>query len=86
MMRLYVAHLPEFEPILAVAATREDCAVVRLSDAYSRVDCTGELHLTRRELGMKPAIWFSMLCGGLDGEVREYSWDVVRIGPTNLPA
>lgn len=85
MPRLYVVDVPEFRPVVE-AAQRNDA--YRVSDArkgYWLIESEGEISFNRREMGLKPALWYGIFTGGLDGEIIEWGRETVRIIGTNRP-
>ena len=46
---------------------------------YTRIQTSGELEFKRKELGLKPAVWYGALTGGVVGRVVEFSRDTLRI-------
>ncbi|WP_369796451.1 hypothetical protein [Cupriavidus sp. amp6] len=39
------------------------------------------LEFGRRALGLKPAVWYGLFTGGLDGKIERFDRDIVRIVP-----
>jgi hypothetical protein len=43
------------------------------------VEAPTEIVLNRREMQMKPAIWYGLFTGGLNGEIAEFGREQVRV-------
>ena len=85
MPRLYVVDVPEFRPLVEAALKRPDWKVTPARKGYILIEASGALEFSRREMQMKPALWYGMFTGGLDGEIAEWDRDTVRIIGTNKP-
>jgi hypothetical protein len=80
-MTIYVVDVPEFQALLDDARRRRDCRVRRLDSTYVAIESEQPLEFSRRALGMKPAIWYGLFTGGLDGTIERFDRDVVRVVP-----
>ncbi len=78
MAVLYVVDVPEFQPLVAYAEAVD--LVVSKHGAYYKIEAEEELVILRASTGMDAAIWFGGLVGGYEGEVLEFTEDVLRIG------
>jgi hypothetical protein len=85
MVILYVLDVPEFRPIVDAARERENCKVSKSNKGYYRIESPNEIVLNRREMKMKPAVWYGLFTGGLNGEIVEFGRDEVRVIGTNRP-
>ncbi|WP_372603805.1 hypothetical protein [Actibacterium sp.] len=85
MPRLYVVDVPEFRSIVEVAAARADYHVHPARKGYWLIETSGALEFNRRDLKLKPALWYGMFTGGMDGEIAHWDRDDVRIIGTNKP-
>lgn len=81
MVSIYVLDVPEFAALVVDAKRRNDCRVARARDHYYRIDSDGPIEFSRRTLGLKPAVWYGLFTGGLDGVIERFDRDVVRIIP-----
>jgi len=79
MPRIYVPMLPEFDAVARIAATQPNVAVTPTALGYYIVESAEDLVFRRRELGFKPALWYSCFSGGIEGRIAEYGRDEVRI-------
>lgn len=85
MVVLYVLDVPEFLPVVEAARARADCRIAKSDKGYYRVEAPTEIILNRREMKMKPAVWYGLFTGGLNGEIAEFGRDEVRVIGTNKP-
>lgn len=80
MVAIYVLDVPEFRALVEEARRRGgDCRVRDLPGGYIKIEHPVELVFERRQLGVKPAVWYGLLTGGLDGYIAEFGRDVLRI-------
>lgn len=86
MPRLYVVDVPEFQPVVEAARTNAACKVSAARKGYWLIESEGEVSFNRKEMGLKPALWYGIFTGGLDGEIAEWGRETVRIIGTNRPA
>lgn len=77
--RIHVLDVPEFAGLVERARARPGVTVSAPREGYVTISAPGELTFDRRECGFKPAIWYSCLCGGLDGTIVEFGRDSLRI-------
>ncbi len=85
MVVLYVLDVPEFMPIVESARRWPGCRVTRSEVGYYRVESPNEIVLNRREMKMKPAVWYGLFTGGMNGEIAEFGREEVRVIGTNKP-
>jgi hypothetical protein len=85
MVVLYVLDVPEFRPIVEAAMARGNCNVSKSDKGYHRIESPNEIVLNRREMKMKPAVWYGLFTGGLNGEIAEFGRDEARVIGTNRP-
>ncbi|WP_324132427.1 hypothetical protein [Bosea sp. (in: a-proteobacteria)] len=85
MVVLYVVDVPEFLPIVVQARGMKNCQISKSKHGYYRIEVTGEITLSRKAMHMKPAIWYGLFTGGLNGEIAEFDRDIVRVIGTNKP-
>ncbi len=78
-MTIFIPDLPEYEPLRVGIASRDDCRVAGPRRGYWRVDASGELTLTRKGLGLTPALWYSCLSGGFLGRVTQFDRDTLSL-------
>ena len=76
---IFVPDVTEFAPVLAAARQVANCRVIAPVQGYWRIVAEKELHFNRKAVGLKPALWYSMLSGGYRGRITEYGRDDLRI-------
>ena len=79
-VRIYVPQLEEFAAIVQDAGKREECRVVRRG-AYDCIEADQPVEFRRKELALKPAVWYGLFTGGVQGHIREFDRDRVVIAP-----
>ena len=85
MVVLYVLDVPEFMPIVDAARRRPECRIEHSAKGYYRVESAAEIVLNRREMQTKPAVWYGLFTGGMNGEIAEFGREEVRVIGTNKP-
>jgi hypothetical protein len=76
---VFIPDVPEFLPVTRAAGTIPTCTVHPPRNGYWRIEGRSELRFQRKELGLGPALWNSMLSGGFCGHIVEYGRDILRI-------
>ncbi|MFX1675060.1 VOC family protein [Paraburkholderia sp. A2WS-5] len=79
-VRIYVPQLDEFAAIVKDAEKREGCRVVRRG-AYDCIETDQPIAFLRKELALKPAVWYGLFTGGVQGHISEFGRDRVVIAP-----
>lgn len=79
MPKIHVLDVPEFSGIVKNAREQEGVSVSELRKGYFTISSDEDLVFNRRACGFKPALWYTCLSGGLDGEIREYGRDTLRV-------
>ncbi len=85
MVVLYVLDVREFLPIVEFARTLSDCSVQEPRKGYYKIVSPGEIVLNRKAMKMKPAVWYGLFTGGMNGEIVEFGREEVRVVGTNKP-
>ena len=85
MVVLYVLDVPEFLPIVEAARQIPDCTISPPQRGYWRVASPTDIILNRKAMQMKPAVWYGLFTGGMNGEIAEFGRDEVRVIGTNKP-
>lgn len=85
MVVLYVLDVPEFVPIVETARKMPNCQISKPEKGYWKVVSPTEIILNRRDMKMKPAVWYGLFTGGMNGEIAEFGRDTVRVIGTNKP-
>lgn len=81
LVRIFVPDVPEFASLVTVARDRSECEVQELGNGHVLIESAGPVEFGRRELGLKPAVWYGLFTGGLRGDIEVFDRDRVRIGP-----
>jgi hypothetical protein len=85
MVELYVLNVNEFLPIVESARRMPECKISQSDKGYFKIVSPTEIILRRKEMKMKPAVWYGLFTGGLNGDIVEFGRDVVRMVGTNKP-
>lgn len=85
MVILYVLDVPEFKPIVDTAEAMGNCTITKSETGYFRIESPTEIVLNRRDMKMKPAVWYGLFTGGMNGEIAEFGREEVRVIGTNKP-
>ena len=85
MVVLYVLDVREFHPVVEHARSLEGCRVERPKKGYYKIISPTEIVLNRKAMKMKPAVWYGLFTGGMNGEIAEFGRDHVRVVGTNKP-
>jgi hypothetical protein len=86
MAAVYVLNVPEF---LGLAESVRNCQGISVTDSgrgYTIIEAQGELEFNRKATGFKPAVWYGVFTGGVEGRIVEFGRDVVRVADENSPA
>lgn len=79
-VRIFVARVDEFSPLVRAAEQHPGCEV-RAGKEYDVIEAANPIEFERKALGFKPALWYSMLSGGIHGRIERFDRDVLRIVP-----
>jgi hypothetical protein len=85
MVVVYVLDVAEFHEIVASAQRKPQYRVRRSDKGYYRIESDTDIVFNRKEMKMKPAVWYGLFTGGLNGEIAEFGRDEVRVIGTNKP-
>lgn len=83
MIRVYVLDVPEFRPLVDAARTMPQCRVREAEQDYFVIEADSEVTFSRKDTKLKPAVWYGIFTGGLDGEIAEFGRDTVRVIGSN---
>jgi hypothetical protein len=76
---IFVPALAEFSSVVDAARRTPGYHVSRPSPGYFLIESKDALEFNRKELGLKPAIWYGLFTGGLCGRIDTFDKDRVRI-------
>jgi catechol 2,3-dioxygenase-like lactoylglutathione lyase family enzyme len=76
---IFVPALAEFASVVDAAHRNPGYRVSQPSPGYYLIESEAVLEFNRRELGLKPAVWYGMFTGGLCGRIDTFDKDRVRI-------
>jgi len=82
-IRLFVPAVPEFAALAEAAKRRPACQVSAPLPEYQLIESNEPLEFARKELGLKPAVWYGLFTGGVKGRIEVFDRERVRIVPTN---
>ncbi len=80
-VRIYVLDVPEFASLVEAARTQQKCQVSRVGQDYWLIEAQEPVEFRRKELNLKPAVWYGLFTGGLQGRIECFDRDKVRIVP-----
>ena len=83
MIRVYVLDVPEFRPLVDTARDMPNCRVRDAEKDYFVIESDSEIVFNRKAMKMKPAVWYGIFTGGLEGEVADFGREEVRVIGTN---
>ena len=83
MVVLYVLDVPEFLAIVEAARKLPECTISKSEKGYYKIVSPIEIVLNRKAMNMKPAVWYGLFTGGLNGEIAEFGREQVRVIGTN---
>jgi hypothetical protein len=81
-IHIFVPDVPEFRGLVDAAERNPACRVTAPLSNYHLIASAEPLEFRRKELGLKPAVWYGLFTGGLRGRIDVYDRDRVRILPT----
>jgi len=81
-IRIFVLDVPEFSSLVAAARQKPSCRVSAPLEGYQLIESAEPVEFRRKELGLKPAVWYGIFTGGLRGNIETFDRDLVRIVPT----
>lgn len=81
MIRIFVPDVPELAALVRAAKQSEACRVSVPLPHYVLIESERPLQFSRRELGLKPAVWYGLLTGGITGHIERFDREVLRVVP-----
>lgn len=80
-IRIFVPRVPEFSCLAEAARGMPQCTVRQCPPGYELIEAQGPIEFGRKALGLKPAVWYGLFTGGLQGRITRFDRDLVRIEP-----
>ena len=80
MTKLFILDVPDFRPIIAVAAGLPSVTCRTVGD-YVEVASDGAITIDRRATGVNHATWYSMVAAVADGRVVQQDKDALQVVP-----
>lgn len=85
MIEVHVIDVPEFRPMVETLRGRPAVTITGPVKGYWTISAPDELIFDRKAMQMKPAVWYGIFTGGLNGEIAHWGRDEVRIVETHRP-
>lgn len=76
---IYVPDLPDFSPVITGVRGQPAINLIAPKAGYWQIESPDRLVFSRKGLGLRVALWYSMLAGGYCGRMVEYSRDTLII-------
>ena len=76
---IFVPDLPDFGPVVEAVRKQSDVELLPPKAGYWQIQAPERLSFSRKGLGLRVALWYSMLAGGYCGRMVEYSRDTMTI-------
>ena len=79
--KVLVLNVPEFASLIEAAKKMPECKVDDGLPDYALIESRSAIEFNRKDLGVKPAVWYGLFTGGLQGRITVFDRDRVRIEP-----
>lgn len=79
-IQIFVPQVDEFAALVKAARTRPACRVSS-TEGFDVIEADAPIEFGRKELGLKPAVWYGLFTGGVQGTIEVFDRDRVRIAP-----
>jgi len=76
---IFVPDLPDFSPLIRAVNGESGITVIPPKAGYWQLQTPDRVIFSRKGLGLRVALWYSMLAGGYCGRMVEYSRDTLTI-------
>lgn len=80
-VRIFVPAVAEFSSMVRAAMEMPSCKVSSPLPEYQMIESAGPIEFRRKELGLKPAVWYGIFTGGFEGRIEVFDRDRVRLIP-----
>lgn len=81
MIKIAVLNVPEFASLVEDAKSQGLPVSSTGQGDYSIISSETPVEFNRRRLKLRPAIWYGLFTGGLQGTIERFDRNVVRIVP-----
>lgn len=78
MPTIYVVNLQEFLPVVE-GCRKAGYTVKGPESGYWSIHSDTAMELARKQLGLGPALWYTCLAGGIDGEITDFGRETLTI-------
>jgi catechol 2,3-dioxygenase-like lactoylglutathione lyase family enzyme len=77
---VHIVDVPEWESAIAWARERPNLKVTERGDYQVVTGVDGApIEFNRKEAGLRPALWYTLPAGGLEGRITQFDRDVLRV-------
>jgi catechol 2,3-dioxygenase-like lactoylglutathione lyase family enzyme len=80
VLQIFVPRVEEFAALVRVARRRAACRLSSI-DGFDVIEAAEPIEFGRKELGLKPAVWWGLFTGGVRGTIEVFDRERVRIAP-----
>jgi catechol 2,3-dioxygenase-like lactoylglutathione lyase family enzyme len=77
---IHVVEVPEWAPAIEWAREQAELTVTERG-AYQVISADGPFEVRRKVIGLRPALWYTLPAGGLEGQITQFDRDILRIEP-----
>lgn len=77
---IHVVDVPEWQPAIEWAREQPELTVTE-NDGCQIISSDQPFELRRKTIGLRPAVWYTLPAGGLEGTITQFDRDVLRIEP-----
>ncbi len=85
MIEVHVIDVPEFRPMVETQRENPEVSISGPVNGYWTVSAPTSLTFSRKAMKMKPAVWYGIFTGGLNGEIADWGRETVTVVGTNKP-
>lgn len=85
MIEVHVIDVPEFRPMVETMRDKPTVTISGPVKGYWTISAHDELTFDRKAMKMKPAVWYGIFTGGLNGEITHWGRSEVRVVKTSQP-
>ena len=75
---VHIVDLPEWRSAIEWARSAPELTVTE-QDGYQIVSAPGSVEFDRRTVGLRPALWYTLPAGGLEGTIAQFDRDTLRV-------